>query len=129
MNTDNYPFTFNASTCQTCGGRCCVGESGYVFISIEEMSALSSFLNLSFETFTQKYVRKVGYRFSLIEKAHNDGLACIFFDASQGQCSIYEYRPKQCRTFPFWESHKSLDHSSLTLIEQECPGIVIKEKR
>ena len=35
---------------------------------------------------------------SLIEKKNKD---CIFFDKERG-CTVYEDRPRQCRTWPFW---------------------------
>lgn len=94
-----------------------------MFINIDEMIGIASFLDLSFESFTKQYIRKVGYKFSLLEKPYNDGLACIFFDTLSKQCSIYDYRPKQCRSYPFWEAHQNLDDSKLTLLKQECPGI------
>lgn len=119
----SYPFSFDPSACQSCGGRCCIGESGYVFISIDEIMDIALFLNLSFESFTKQYIRKVSYKFSLLEKPYNDGLACIFFDTLSKQCSIYDHRPKQCRSYPFWEAHQKLNDSDLALLKQECPGI------
>jgi len=43
----------------------------------------------------------VGRQRSLREKANGD---CIFFDRRQG-CTIYPVRPRQCRTWPFWDSN------------------------
>jgi Fe-S-cluster containining protein len=51
-----------------------------------------------------------------------DNYACIFFDLDKKQCSIYEARPKQCRTFPFWEHFKT----NIKEVIDECPAIVIK---
>ena len=39
-----------------------------------------------------------GKQLSLKEKP---GFDCIFW---QNGCTVYQYRPLQCRTFPFWES-------------------------
>ena len=128
MNTDReYDFGFDATQCQNCGGRCCTGESGYVFMNINEMLEIAQLLHLEFETFTQTYVRKVGYRFSLIEKNDEGGLACVFFDTFNKQCQIYDKRPKQCRDFPFWEAHKSsiLNSHHLLALQKECQGIQI----
>lgn len=128
MNTDkDYPFSFENSACESCGGKCCVGDSGYVFVDIKEMQEIASFLGLAFESFTKAYVRKVGYRFSFIEKSYQNGLACVFFDTDSKQCSIYAYRPKQCRTYPFWEAHKNLNKQDLQTLCNECKGIKIKE--
>lgn len=47
-NQNNYTYHFDSNTCKTCGGKCCRGRAGYVWISIEElekMAALWCFLN------------------------------------------------------------------------------------
>lgn len=132
MNTaSEYNFSFDASQCEECGGKCCIGESGYVFVTIEEMLHIAQTLNLTFEDFAQIYVRKIGYRFSLIEKINEDGYACIFFDSSNKKCRIYEQRPKQCRDFPFWNAHKTshLTPENLILLQKECRGINIFNKK
>lgn len=126
LDSSAYPFSFTQSACESCGGKCCVGESGYVFLSIAEMEQIAKSLDLSLEVFAKQYVRKIGYRFSLIEKPYNDSgresLACVFFDVEKKCCGIYDKRPKQCRSYPFWEAHKSLD--SLAQLKSECKGIV-----
>ncbi|WP_408938899.1 YkgJ family cysteine cluster protein [Helicobacter sp. MIT 00-7814] len=48
-------------------------------------------------------------------------IECIFFE--NGKCAIYPVRPKQCRDFPFWESHKILDADSKKALSLECKGI------
>lgn len=128
MNTDSsYPFCFDNSACESCGGKCCIGESGYVFVSIDEMQEIARFLCLDFESFTRSYVRKVGYRFSFVEKPYQNALACVFFDTDSKRCSIYPHRPKQCRSFPFWEVHKNLADEGLRALADECKGIKTKE--
>jgi Fe-S-cluster containining protein len=55
-------------------------------------------------------------RLSLKEKANFD---CIFWDQS---CGVYQSRPLQCRTFPFWPS--ILESRSAWLeTARSCPGI------
>ena len=63
---------------------------------------------------------KVGYRFSIKEIAYDEGHACVFFDFEKKGCKIYEARPTQCRTFPFWEYFKNNQEE----LEAECPGIL-----
>nr|WP_231944872.1 MULTISPECIES: YkgJ family cysteine cluster protein [Helicobacter] len=123
----DYPFSFDASKCEGCGGKCCIGESGYVFASIKEMQEIAAFLALSFESFCMQYVRKVGYRFSFLEKPYQNGLACVFFD--DGKCGIYALRPAQCRNFPFWESHKSLSGDDFVSLTHMCAGIRAKKEQ
>ncbi|MDO8455172.1 MAG: YkgJ family cysteine cluster protein, partial [Sulfurimonas sp.] len=31
MLKDGYPYAFDSSACETCQGRCCTGESGYIY--------------------------------------------------------------------------------------------------
>lgn len=135
-NLSAYSFSFDASKCESCGGKCCTGESGYVFVTYDELLLIAKFLNLDIAELISKYCKKVGYRYSLIEKLNEDAtnaessldLACIFFDTINKNCSIYQVRPKQCKTFPFWEAHKSdkLNNENLKKLQQECKGIYLK---
>ncbi|MBW2259743.1 MAG: YkgJ family cysteine cluster protein [Deltaproteobacteria bacterium] len=43
---------------------------------------------------------------------------CLFFDEKNRRCSIYDVRPTQCRTFPFWEYFRDNPDEIL----KECPG-------
>ena len=57
------------------------------------------FAEISMEEFQKRYVRLIGIRKSLIELANGD---CVFFDNHRRCCQVYEARPRQCRTWPFW---------------------------
>jgi Fe-S-cluster containining protein len=87
--------------CSQCGD-CCTGSPGYVWVTNEEIAALAERVAMPVEDFERKFVRKVGIRKSLIEYSNGD---CVFFDADARKCTVYEARPKQCRTWPFWESN------------------------
>lgn len=70
------------------------------------------------EEFERLYVRKVGVRKSLKELPNND---CVFFDSQSRKCAVYSVRPRQCRTWPFWDSNlKSPATWEQTC--KECPG-------
>lgn len=86
-----------AFECTRCGD-CCRGAPGFVWVDREEMERLAAALGLSLEEFGRRFLRMVGRRISLIEKPGGD---CVFWDQSQG-CLVYEARPTQCRTWPFW---------------------------
>ncbi len=118
---DGFKFAFGASACQSCEGRCCTGESGYIWCNVSEMQEMAKHLGLEFSEFTSKYIKKVGYKYSLVEKKVDDSYECIFFDSKLKRCSIYEVRPKQCRTFPFWDSFKN----DIDEVVKECPGILV----
>lgn len=87
-------------TCTQCGD-CCTGEPGYVWLNSEEIDRLAKRLGETRGKFLQLYVKSVGVRRSLRELP--DG-SCVFFRKGVG-CTVYEDRPRQCRTWPFWESN------------------------
>ncbi len=88
--------------CTQCG-NCCTGAPGYVWVTNEEIAALSQAKGEpNIEEFERKYVRKVGARKSLVEFSNGD---CVFFDNQGRGCTVYHQRPRQCRTWPFWDSN------------------------
>ena len=121
LSKEGYTYKFTPSACEACGGHCCTGETGYIWVKYEEIEAMASFSTLSIEEFATRYLRKVKHRYSLIEKQlAPDNFACIFFDETKKRCSIYPVRPSQCRAFPFWEQFKNNEDE----VRKECPGIV-----
>lgn len=83
--------------CTQCG-QCCTGAPGYTWVSNEEIFSIAEHLSISVEEFTKRYLRWVNGRFALLE--HPRTYDCIFL--KNKKCQIYEVRPKQCRTFPWW---------------------------
>ena len=79
---------------------------------------LANHLEISIDEFEQKFVRQIGVRKSLIEFENGD---CVFFDNAKRKCTVYEARPKQCRTWPFWESNLQTPASWKETCER-CPG-------
>jgi Fe-S-cluster containining protein len=88
-------------TCSQCGD-CCTGAPGFVWVVQEEINALAAAKGMSVDDFEAKYIRKVGIRRSLTEYASGD---CVFFDGKTRKCTVYEARPRQCKTWPFWDSN------------------------
>jgi Fe-S-cluster containining protein len=121
MRKDGFSFGFDPSACFSCEGNCCIGESGYIWSTPKEIDDMAEFLGLKREDFVIRYTKKVGYRTSLKELMIRDSFHCIFFDASKKGCQIYPVRPKQCRTFPFWDHFKD----NVEEVVKECPGIII----
>jgi len=121
VTEEGYTFKFTPSACETCGGACCTGASGYIWAKYPEIEKMAHFLELTVEDFATMYLKKVKHRYSLIEKKLDDeNYACIFFNEELKQCSIYSVRPRQCRTFPFWETFKKNKEE----VKNECPGII-----
>ena len=111
-----------SNTCKTCGGKCCRGFGGYVWVSMEELEKMAGTRNMGVALFSKQYVRQVQGRLSLQERVINGEHFCCFFDYIDCQCTIYQLRPKQCRTFPYWNQFKK-DPQHLFA---ECPGVSLK---
>jgi Fe-S-cluster containining protein len=103
--------------CTQCGD-CCTGDPGYVWVNREEIAALAGELALSVAEFEKRFVRKIGIRKSLIEYANGD---CVFFDGHARKCTVYNARPRQCRTWPFWKSNVNSPEAWQQTCEV-CPG-------
>ncbi len=86
--------------CTRCG-QCCTGAPGFVWLNEEEMLTIAEYVGMPLEEFLAVHTRIARQQRTLREKANGD---CVFYDASVG-CTIYEVRPRQCRTWPFWESN------------------------
>ena len=103
--------------CTGCGA-CCTGSPGYVWVSPSEVDALAKRLEISPEDFVKKYTRRIGNRLSL--KEHATTFDCVFLKGNQ--CQVYEDRPEQCRTFPWWPENLSSKGAWQEAAER-CEGI------
>ena len=88
-------------TCTRCGA-CCTGAPGYVWVNEEEVAQIVDYRGETDEEVRLKFIRRIGTALSLTEKLNGD---CIFYDREGKGCSIYPVRPRQCRTWPFWQSN------------------------
>ena len=113
---------FDGNACAQCGGKCCRGREGYIWVSMEELTAMAVIKKMDVPLFAKQYLRQVQGRLSLQERVVNGEHLCCFFDPIAGQCTIYQGRPEQCRTFPFWNS---LMNDSQKLL-QSCPGVSLR---
>lgn len=105
-----------AFECTRCG-NCCTGEPGVVWVNDGEVAAIAERLGEPVEQVEAVYTRIVGRRRSLRERVNGD---CVFWDRKQG-CTIYDIRPRQCRTWPFWESHLA-SPEAWQRVQKSCPG-------
>jgi hypothetical protein len=87
-------------------------------VNKEEVAALADVVGLEVAEFESRYVRKVGIRKSLVEFPNGD---CVFFDGESRKCTVYEARPRQCRTWPFWDSNLK-DPQAWAETCEVCPG-------
>ena len=76
-------------------------------------------LDLADDEFRAIYTHTLrGGALSLREKSN---MECVLYDRVRG-CTVYAQRPRQCRTWPFWNS---VVHSEETWREEaaDCPGM------
>lgn len=103
-------------SCTRCG-KCCTGEPGFVWINDEELAALAEYLHEPLAQVKAMYTRRSYAELTLREQSNGD---CIFYDREQG-CTIYPVRPRQCRTWPFWEKNVATPEAWNHTCEI-CPG-------
>jgi uncharacterized protein len=103
--------------CTQCG-HCCTGSPGYVWLKEEDVEAMSKLLGLEREEFLRRYTRMAFGRLALLE--HSRTYDCVFLEGNR--CKVYEIRPRQCRTFPWWPEHLT-SKEAWEEAAQRCEGI------
>lgn len=101
--------------CIKCG-QCCRGEPGFVWVIPAEIDRMAAALKMPRKEFVRQYVRREGLRLSLKERRSGD---CILWREG---CTVYEARPKQCRTFPFWKEALGAKRM-FDAMHRNCPGV------
>jgi len=107
-------------SCTRCSS-CCRHESGFVYLSENDLALLANEFKMSYTEFIKAWCRWIplGHdreRLSLKEKSNFD---CIFW---KEQCVVYHARPLQCRTFPFWD-YVARSGEAWENAGKSCPGI------
>ncbi|HSX10322.1 MAG TPA: YkgJ family cysteine cluster protein [Chlamydiales bacterium] len=103
--------------CTGCG-KCCTGSPGYVYLSHGDLTRLSAHFNITETEFTQKYTRYIDGQYALLDRPHSTD--CLFLE--NNRCTVYEARPVQCRTFPWWVYHLR-EPSDWEEASTRCEGI------
>jgi uncharacterized protein len=111
--------------CTMCG-NCCSGPEGYVLVSDAEAELLARELGVELSRFLSEYTLQTREGRSLSERETAHGKDCIFLDRTsvpgRAICGVYEARPAQCRTWPFWPSVVA-NENAWRLAGRVCPGI------
>jgi len=99
-------------------GRCCSsrGSYGFVYFTLADRRRLATHLGLSTYAFTRKFCQNTDGYFHLKEL---NG-PCQFMSGTS--CSIYDARPTQCRTWPFWPENMNPRTWSKE-VKAFCPGV------
>lgn len=101
-------------------GKCCTshGEYGFVYLTPADRKRMAKVLGLSTAEFTRKYCEKTGGTWHLRERPENPD--CLFLEGKR--CGVYEGRPQQCRTWPFWPEVMSAKAWAKD-VKSFCPGV------
>jgi uncharacterized protein len=111
--------------CTQCG-KCCTGQPGYIWVDEGEMAAMAKILGITVDLFKRRYTRQRDNRYALTEKKSQnqfltqDGYDCVFL--KDKKCQVYQSRPSQCRTYPWWKENLNSEES-WKLAAKECEGI------
>lgn len=125
--------------CTGCG-RCCQMD-GDVWLAPEEVTNISDRLNISTSKFEESYSRDRRKETETDNQPwlcllRGDGIGgvaamdvaggCVFLDPVSRQCKIYDVRPVQCSTYPFWpsllEDREAWDEEAVLADEVQVDG-------
>lgn len=101
-------------------GKCCTsrGEYGYVYLDLRDRKKMAAHLGLTLKEFTKEYCVKTDGYYHL--KDNGDSPDCLFL--KNKRCTVYEARPSQCRTWPFWPENMNAK-SWRKDVAAFCPGV------
>ena len=103
-------------------GNCCVSRNsyGYVYLSKKDLIRLSKHMKLTINKFINLYCSFTKKDKFLHLKEIKDDKNCIFL--KNKKCEVYNSRPEQCRTWPFWPENMNAKtwEKDISIF---CPGI------
>lgn len=107
-----------AFSCTQCG-KCCTNHGDYthVYLAKADVKNIAEHLGMTRSAFRREYTVKDGPWTSL----KIEGEACPFL-GEDNRCQVYEVRPKQCSTWPFWVENL-VRETWEGPIKEFCPGI------
>jgi uncharacterized protein len=102
--------------CQPGCTNCC-NQSGYVYLTEDDLARAAKFVAMPARAFEKKYVYRTRHqlRFRKLRKKQ-----CPFL--LDNGCSIHPAKPTQCSTFPFWPELVE-DRDEWKSAARFCPGI------
>ena len=107
-------------SCQADCGKCCDEPGGIVYLRPEDAQILSKHHQLEIDEWLERDCRQtLDGRFVLKSDPITD--SCIYLSDDK-KCTVYESRPVQCKSYPFWPENLRSERSWKRTIE-ECPGL------
>ena len=90
----------NKFDCSKCPGYCCSYDQ--IEISEFDVKRLAKHLDMTPAAIEKKYTKIDDGKTILRHHADESFTSiCIFFDSEHRRCSVYEGRPRTCRTYPY----------------------------
>jgi len=106
--------------CQADCGKCCDQPGGIVYLRPEDAERLATHHDMSVEDWLVRDCRQtLDGRYVLNSVPSSD--ICIYLDTAK-RCTVYESRPAQCASYPFWSENLRSDRSWQRTLD-ECPGL------
>jgi len=97
-----------------------------VSFTLEEAQALAARMGVTLERFMHEYTHDTPAGPSLREVQGEFGLDCVFLDRTtmpgKALCGVYQDRPSQCRTWPFWDGNLRSE-ADWKRAGRTCPGL------
>ncbi|HEY2884371.1 MAG TPA: YkgJ family cysteine cluster protein [Rhizomicrobium sp.] len=86
--------------CAKCPGYCC--SYPVIPLTKRDVARIAEHFDLSFEAARRKFTKEDGdEEYAMRRKADvHFGKVCRFFDTDKRSCTIYQARPRICRTYP-----------------------------
>lgn len=115
-------------SCTACGKCCKTKGSNRVYLNVAESEEMANHLRLNLEVFNEKYTdERLDKNGKLLKsiKQHETKKQCTFLDGNR--CSIYEVRPTQCKTYPFWPQNM-IGPAEWIAESQLCEGIKVTKR-
>jgi Fe-S-cluster containining protein len=89
-----------------------------VTVEPDEVEPLAAALGMTPAALVRELLRPVGQELRLYEWPNGD---CVLFEPETRGCRAYAARPRQCRTWPFWERNLQ-NRDAWRAVAAECPG-------
>lgn len=85
--------------CAKCPGWCCTYDE--IEVSKYDIERLARRFEMDFKTAEQRFTKLKGA--SILLRHKRDSIfdtACMFLDQEKRRCTVYEHRPRVCRSYP-----------------------------